>query len=122
VQPRQIIDALLECDPLVDQDAKVAFSPSDPQAGAAMPVLSKQAKAVNKRMLKEHYHRLGANLHAPVDLRDPDIKKWSSDLGKVIECLHNYTADQVLINVRPLVQIQCACGRTIKRNRRALGG
>src|SRR5688572_29294296 len=66
-QPKQIIDALLECDPLVDKDARIAIT----AAGASSPALVLRSKAVNKGILKDHYHRLGSFLHAPVDLVDP---------------------------------------------------
>ena len=55
-QPKQIIDAILECDPSADQDAKVAIGPSgslDP-GGDVSQALLYQTKAPSKKLLKKH--------------------------------------------------------------------
>jgi len=119
-QPREIIDALLECDPYADKDGRVAIGSPVTDGQSITPTIVKDVKAPNKRILKQHYHRLGSYLHAPVSLVQPDIGKWLADLGKTIDCLKEYKDNQVLINIRPLVEIPCDCGRTIKRNRKGV--
>jgi hypothetical protein len=107
-QPQKILDALLECDPYVDQDAKIRIGDG--------PV--HQSKAPTKRLLKKHYHRLGSYLHAPVDLVEPPREKWRNDLLEVVSCLREYQTTQIVFNFRPLVEIACKlCERPIRRNK-----
>lgn len=116
-RPQEIIDALLECDPLVDQDGKIAFGSIGPGGEAAPPAFVLETRAPNKRLLRKHYHRLGGCLHAPVDGTQPDLQKCRADLEALIASLEEYKWNQALINLRPLVHIPCECGRTIKRNK-----
>jgi len=110
-QPRQIIDALLECNPYVDQDAQIRI-------GDGSSAMVFESKAPNRRLLKQHYHRLGSYLHAPVNLLDPQAEKWQSDLREAILCLRQFDTEQILHNIRPLVTFSCQlCGRVVKRNK-----
>jgi hypothetical protein len=119
-QPAQIISALLDCDPAVDQDAEVRLFPGDRPPGEGTPFLARKSKAVNKRILRDHYHRLGSHMHAPVDLAEPVVQKWIDALTKTIACLGEYTMDQMLSNVSSFVTLDCDCGRRIKKNRHAI--
>lgn len=119
-QPKQIIDAILECDPTADQDAKLLIGKPGAFDNDEVPadVLVKETKAPNKRLLKKHYHRLGFYLHAPVDLQPPDETKWREDLQKAADVLSDYDSTKILVNFRELIQFSCTCcGREIRRNR-----
>lgn len=115
-QPQKIFDEILECNPGAGHDGRYAFGPSGtrPEDGGWVGY---ESKAPNKKLLKDHYHRLGKYLHAPVDMKNPSSEKWKTDLEKAIDCLRQYKLGQVLSNIRPLVEITCRCGRTIKRNK-----
>lgn len=115
-QPQKIFDEILECNPDADKDARYAFGPSGTQPGAP-GWMAFESKAPTKKVLKKHYHRLGHYLHAPVDMVNPKLEKWRSDLENAVACLREYKLGQVLCNIRPLVEIECKCGRTIKRNK-----
>jgi hypothetical protein len=52
-RPNEIIDALLECNPDADQDARIAIIPSQSGAEANTPAIVKDAKAPNKRLLRQ---------------------------------------------------------------------
>ena len=119
-QPKQIIDALLDCDPHVDQDATVTFYSSTPNGGPGEPFFQRRVRAVTKRMLKQHYHKLGFYLNAPMHGRPPEPEKWRAALQTAVGVLKQYTSDQILCNVRPLVSFDCVCGRTVKRNIHAI--
>ena len=115
-QPKAILDEILECDPLAENDAKIAFGSTPGQYDLAW-----EQKAPNKRLLKKHYHRLGSYLHAPVDQQDPELAKWTSDLEKTIAELEKFHSGQVLSNIRTLVEIECVvCKGSIKRNKRGV--
>lgn len=119
-QPKQIMDAILECDPTADQDARIAIGPSGAfeDGSDATDVMVKETKAPSKKLLKKHYHRLGFYLHAPVNLRQPDEEKWRKDLTKAIDALADFDDSKILFNVRPLVEFDCdVCGRRLRRNR-----
>lgn len=116
-KPQQIIEAIVECDPHADQDGRVAIGPSGSVGQPGTDTIVYDVKAPSKRLLNKYYHRLGKYLHAPVNLAEHDGDKWRSDLEKAITCLKEFRSGQILINVRPLVEIPCDCGRMIKRNR-----
>ena len=119
-QPKQIIDAILECDPTADQDAEIAISQSGvcDDGGDSSVVMVKQTKAPSKKLLKKHYHRLGFYLHAPVDLQQPEEAKWRKGLTNAIDALADFEEAKIRCNIRPLVEFDCdACGRTLRRNR-----
>ncbi len=115
-RPQEIIDSLLECNPDVDKDARIAIGDSDAEGNLSSPAIVREVKSPNKRLLRQHYHRLGSYLHAPVNLVQPEIAKWKSELDKALGCLKEYKNDQMLANIGPKVKIPCECGRVIKRN------
>jgi hypothetical protein len=115
-QPQKIFDEILECNPDADKDARYAFGPAATTPGSE-GWMAFDSKSPTKRVLKEHYHRLGRYLHAPVNMVNPSLDKWRGDLENAATCLKEYKLGQVLCNVRPLVEIRCKCGRTIKRNK-----
>jgi hypothetical protein len=115
-QPQRIFDEILECNPDADKDARYIFGPSGTQPDGE-GWIGVDSKAPSKKLLKDHYHRLGRYLHTPIDRVYPPLDKWRNDLEKAASCLRNFAIGQVLCNVRPLVEIQCECGRTIKRNK-----
>ncbi len=119
-QPKQVIDAILECDPLADQDGSLTLLIPDESGNPSAVGMTFETRAPNKRLLRKHYHRLGAYLHAPTDLVDPDLQKFESDLAKVVEELEVF--DQLLAtsNIAEYVTNTCLCGRSIKRNKRGV--
>lgn len=122
-QPQQILDGLLQCDPLVANGGQIGFGPLDASRsdGATEFAFVKEIKQPNKRLLKDHYHRLGFYLHAAVDMSPPDPVKWRTALEKAVEVLSPFDGNQVLCNLRTLEKIVCeCCGRTIAKNRRAI--
>ncbi len=73
--------------------------------------------APNKKMLRKHHHRLGKYLHAPVDLRPHDEKKWLDHLKETIDTLETFQQSQALCGLRPTVTIKCTCGEKIVHSR-----
>jgi hypothetical protein len=116
-QPRQIIDANLDCDPNADQDGNLWIAPTGPDGNPSGPGIHLQTKAPNKRLLSKHYHKLGFYLHAPVDLAPPQLPKWKSDLEKAIETLEEWRPGLAMSNIARFIKIECkCCNRLIKRN------
>ena len=114
-QPRQVIDALLECDPHVEGDIRISFVDSDDEI-----FLQRQNKAVTKQLINRYWHKLGSYLHASMTAEELDLVKLSPFLRATVEGLRAYSADKILSNIRSLASFKCECGRTIRRNSEAL--
>lgn len=119
-QPKQIIDALLDCDPHVDEDATLTFFDYNEDGSRGKPFSQRSQKGVSKRLLKKYYHKLGSYLHSPMTDDDLDLSKFESFLRNTVAMLRDYSADTVISNIRKFAFVECVCGRTIKRNVAAL--
>ena len=93
LQPREIIEALL-CESHADQDAAIAIDPSSAPQSKGTATSVKEVETSSKQLIKQQYHRLGAYLHAPVSLVEPDLSKWRSDLEKTIDTLEQYEENE----------------------------
>lgn len=117
-QPQKLMDAILECDADADQDATLMLGPPGAFRSEELPdgVIVQESKAPNKKLIRKHYHRLGFYLHAPVDLKEPDEKKWLGDLRKAVEDLKEYDLTKIVMNFSEAFTVNCElCGRTIKK-------
>ena len=118
-QPRQILDALVECDPDVTKDASYVIRRELPGGSAGEPVLHGHQIAVSKRLLQKHYHKLGFYLHAPVDGKQPAAEKWKKFLQKTIDVLDKYNSTTIA-NFGVKFRIECDCGCTFMRKSSAI--
>lgn len=119
-QPQKILDAILECDPDADQDAKYMLAPAGELENPDSPKMVLESKAPNKRLLKKHYHRIASYLHAPTNLVAPDLTAWKNDLENAVAALEEYKSGQAISNIRVLVETKCVCGKSIKRNKQGV--
>lgn len=111
-QPKQILDALIECNPDVTSDASLAIRDAE---GKAVLFTGAQT-AVSKKLLKENYHRLGAFLHAPMYGKGLILSDLVAAVEKAIRALESYRADGVILNHGKYVEVKCcACGHPYKR-------
>lgn len=120
-QPRKIIDALIDCDPDIERDftLSVAEERIDGSRGPASTV--GQYKAVNRKLLRQYYHKSGSYLHAPMGDKAPDVAKMLSFLNAAATRVEEYcNKTTVISNIAMFHTVQCVCGRTIKRNDRAI--
>lgn len=111
-QPKQIIEAILECNPSATDEATLTFSDRSSPDNSR----SYFYKPPSLRLIKDHWHKLGSFLHAPVTLEQPDSKKWRRVLEEAVATLSQYTSAQILHNFGRKVEVNCICGRTIKRS------
>lgn len=112
-QPRHIIDALLECNPMVEQYQQITIG--DRTTGG--PFFTGNYTPVTRQLLKDYYQKLGSYLHAPPTGEDPDAPEMrefvESALGKVEQHCRETT---VVFNGPMFFEHKCVCGRNIKRN------
>lgn len=117
-QPRQLIDAIIGCNPFVEMHQQITLGPAgDPAA----PKFVGTYKPVTRELLRKYYHRLGSYLHAAVDgapLKEGKLRATvAGALNRVEEhCLET----NVIANIGPYITVSCECGRQIKRNILAL--
>lgn len=114
-QPQRVIDVLTDCDPYVQNDCRIALGNHD----SGVPVVL-ESKGVSKGLIKSYWHKLGSFLHASMT----GAKAVGTDevpfLWKTISALREYEESRVRANVAARAELQCICGRTIKRNVEAL--
>lgn len=114
-RPQQILDALIECDPDVDKDSTLTVRKELGEGVVSAPVFVGRQKAVNKKLLRKHYHKLGSYLHAPMANTQQDTTKWQGALAKTIDVLREYKSGDMIANFGERAVITCDCGQIFKR-------
>ena len=114
-QPRQVIEALTDCDPHVQDDGRLGILDDQSQL-----VMLHETKGVTKRLIKDYWHKLGSYLHAPMAATGTDWTGISLFLQGTISTLRAYGDERVMANLGKFAQFECVCGRRIKRNFEAL--
>lgn len=120
-QPKKIIDALIECDPYIEHDYTLTMA-EERSAGNHGPAIHiGRYKAVNRKLLRLYYHKIGSYLHAPMTEIRPDLLKMNSFLNSAATRVEEYCRETTLIsNFGKFHTVSCVCGRKIKRNANAL--
>jgi len=117
-QPRQIIDALLECNPMVEQYQQIRIGGQD----GTKPIFVGDHTPATRELLRKYYHKLGSYLHAPVDGKERNLPRMRQFLDAALTRIeHNCRETTVITNMGIFLEHRCVCGRTIKRNLFALG-
>lgn len=117
-QPRQVIDALLDCNPMAEQHQQVVMRKKDGNA----VIFAGQQPPVTRKLLKQYYQKLGSYLHAPVDGKDRDLSKMKQFLIAALTRIEQHCRETTVIHNGGLFfHHTCICGRTIKRNFIAAG-
>ena len=119
-QPKRIIDALIECNPDVEQNLtiKLGFQSSHGEPGKAF--FQGHQKAVTRRLLRQYYHKLGSYLHTPTSSKIPDQQKMRSFLLGAAQRVEEHCRETTIIaNISEFHAVACVCGRHLKRNVRA---
>lgn len=120
-QPKQIIDALIDCDPDIERDFTLIMAEERPGGGHGPASIVGKYKAVNRKLLQQYYHKIGSYLHAPLDDKPRDPAKILSFLNAAATRIEEYCRKTTVIsNIATFHTVQCVCGRTIKRNARAV--
>ena len=119
-RPQQIIHALIDCDPEVENDNTITAYEIAADGGIGKPIIQLRTKGVSKRLIKDYWHKLGSFLHAPLE-KDKDLDHDTIGfLHSVIESLRAYDVRQAISNISSHISFRCVCGRTIKRKTEAL--
>jgi hypothetical protein len=117
-QPKQIIDALLECNPMVEQYQQIRIGGD----GGAAPLFVGDHTPATRELLRKYYHKLGSYLHAPIDGNERNLPRMQQFLQAALTRIEqNCRETTVISNVGIFFEHTCVCGRTIKRNLFALG-
>jgi hypothetical protein len=119
-RPVQIIDALVDCDPLVEQDTRICMFDYDGDGNPAPPGYVGEQKAVSHKLLQKYYHALGSYLHAPLPGKQHDFAKLAKRLAATADVVAKRCAGEVLANLAAKATFTCDCGRHVTRNVRAL--
>lgn len=120
-QPKDVLNALLDCDPTADQDGRIVLLGAGPDWATKIPLTELRTKAPKRRLLKDHWHRLGSYLHAPINLVLPELVKWKVDLEDAIATLSEWDQPLAMTNINSFVATNCmCCHRAMKRNVRAI--
>ena len=120
-QPRQIIEALIECNPFVEYEQHIVIGRG--QGNDGQPLFAGSQKPVSRKLLSQYYHKLGSYLHARRDGKDPDVMKMRSVISSAVERIEQHCRETtVMHNGGVFITVACECGRDIKRNLLALAG
>lgn len=120
-QLKKIIDALIDCDPYVEQNSTFTMAMELPNGGHGPAIDVGRYKAVNRKLLRRYYHKIGSYLHAAMVEEHRDLTKMLSFLDAAVtrieECCRETT---VISNFGKFHTFNCECGRKIKRNDQAV--
>lgn len=120
-QPRKIIDALIDCDPNVEHDSTLTMAPELPDGGHGQAIHLGRYKAVNRKLLRQYYHKIGSYLHASITQERRDLAAMRIFLNSAATRVEEFCRETTIIsNIAMFHTVNCICGRTIKRNERAL--
>lgn len=119
-QPAQIIEARVDCDPLVEQDTRICIFDYDEQGQPNTPHDLGEQKAVSRKLLKKYYHALGFYLHAPMPGKPHDYAKLVKRLVETVKVVEDRCSGRVLSNISAKATFTCNCGRRVVRNMRAI--
>ena len=125
-QPRKVIDALEEYDPLVNQSYTLRIWSETPPGERDELVFSGEHKTLSPITLKKHYYKLGNYLHVPTPgqikkrktLSDTELKEYLKELIQFVEPACSNTFDT---NIAEVVNFECRqCGQPIIRNKASI--
>ena len=120
-QPKRIIDALIDCDPHIEQDYTITMARELPSGGHGRPMHIGSYKAVNRKLLQQYYHKIGSYLHASMAQECRDLKKMKSFLNAAATRVEEYCrGTSTISNFGKFYYVNCICGRKIKRNAKAI--
>jgi hypothetical protein len=118
-QPRQIIDALIDCNPFIESHQQITIGPSG--GGGGEPIFKGTYKPVTRKLLRQYYHRLGSYLHASPDGSLINEAKLRATIAGALERVDEHCRETTVIaNVGVFITVNCVCGREIRRNFLAL--
>lgn len=117
-QPRQVIEAVLSCNPMAQQYQQLTINPHD----GGPPLFTGTQSPVPPDLLRKYYHKLGSYLHAPVDGIERDLSRLRATLDAALTRVEQYCRETTMLhNGGIFLSHKCICGRTIKRNLFAAG-
>lgn len=117
-QPRHIIDALLACNPMVEQYQQIVMRSKDD----GRVIFAGHQTPATRELLKRYYQKLGSYLHAPLDGKERNQAKMRQFLEAALARIDEHCRQTTVIHNGGLyLQHRCVCGRIIKRNLFAVG-
>ena len=117
-QPRHIIDALLACNPMVEQYHQIVMRSKD----NGKVIFAGHQTPATRELLKRYYQKLGSYLHASVDGKTRDETRMRQFLESALTRIDEHCRQTTVIHNGGLYfQHSCVCGRMIKRNFFAVG-
>jgi len=120
-QPKKIIDAIIECDPDIEHDYTLNLAEEVPQGARHSATQIGRYKAVNRKLIRDYYHKLGYYLHAPMPGKSHDPARMLTFLKAAATRVEEYCqGTTVIANIANFCTVKCDCGRKIKRNSRAV--
>lgn len=111
-RPQDVLSLLLECDPAAEEDTSLALALNYPDGTPGEFVHVGTQRAVTKRFIREHYHRLSPMLHAPTvadqKTTKPAIPERHADsLARTIAAVQTYIDEPFLSNLGAFSQFMC---------------
>lgn len=126
-QPKEVIEALLDCDPYADKDSSLTIALENPAGGPPGKAFHLGTfHALTRKFIQRHYHKLGSYLHAPLyakldedeRLATPELRSFLAETLKEVERLCSSTIQE---NLASRVSFTCqVCDRRVTRNILAL--
>ncbi len=112
-QPKEFLDTLIEIDPDIQNDSWLYFREPDEPEYTLLGVHKKPSR----KMLRDHYHKLGFFLHQPVilDLTIFDTEKAKGSVfEKAIGLMEPFRHPiEMMVNFKPLIEAACSLCNTM---------
>jgi hypothetical protein len=119
-QPRQIIDAIVACNPFAESYQQITIGPPHGDV-TAKPLFVGNYKPVSRKLLRQYYHRLGSYLHAAVDGTPFNETKLRATINGALDRVEEHCRETTVIaNIGMFVTVNCGCGRAVKCNMTSL--
>lgn len=125
-RPTEIVDLIAECDPTAAGDKVLRLRNETTDGSPGNVFFAANIKGVSRKLLRDHYHRLGSFLHAPMpgalkEGRGLDDAAMRKAAERAIMAVEEYASNPVLSNFGVYAHFACAyCGTENVRNAKAL--
>lgn len=111
-QPREVVAWIEKCDPFGVKDKAVFFGINGPDGKPDKMEPLGRFKAVDKKFIKNHYHRLGQHLHAPnlndiVNEHELSLPKFREEVERISIAVKEIASRDILVRMLNLARFRC---------------